>query len=309
MEQTASTSKQITARRRWLLRLTDNPVVAKEFKGRMRGRRAFVLLTVYLGLISVFIILLYGYIYSEAPIANSDPDFMQGIGKAIFGAVVLLELLLISFIGPGLTSGAITSERESQTFDLLRTTLLSARALVFGKLGSAFTFLFLLIFTAIPIQSLAFFLGGVGMPELIVSSLMLVVAALFHCAMGIFFSSFMKRTLTATVSSYASILVSILSLVVIFFVITIVSGSSGIFSEDMGLMILWFMISTNPFLAAIISEVILIQDQSVFYTTSSPFGSMASPLVSPWILYVLFYLALSIVMILFSIYFVNRPDN
>ena len=32
-------------------RILDNPVVLKELRGRMRGRQAFILLTVYLGLI------------------------------------------------------------------------------------------------------------------------------------------------------------------------------------------------------------------------------------------------------------------
>jgi ABC-type transport system involved in multi-copper enzyme maturation permease subunit len=116
--------------------ISDNPVILKELRGRMRGRQAFILLTVYLGLIAVLI----GFIYLTTATGSSgrwNPSQRQDVGKAVFGAVVLLELLLVSFIGPGLTAGAITAEREHQTFDLLRTTLLSARSLVLGKLGSA----------------------------------------------------------------------------------------------------------------------------------------------------------------------------
>ena len=46
-------------------------------------------------------------------------------GKAIFGLIVWLELVMISFTAPALTSGAIALERERQTFDLLKVTLLN----------------------------------------------------------------------------------------------------------------------------------------------------------------------------------------
>ena len=295
-------------------RVMDNPVILKELRGRMRGRQAFVLLTVYLGLIAVFIVLVYNLLGLTSSI-TWDPSARQGAGKAIFGTVVMLELLLLSFIAPGLTAGAITSERERQTFEILRTTLLSARSLVLGKLSSALSYLLLLIIAALPIQSLAFLLGGVGLGEMVASSLMLVVTAVFFCTLGIFFSSFMKRTLTATVASYAVILLSFLILVVIFFLVAYVesysySSFNSLFSEYILILILWFLISTNPLMAAAISEVILVDQQNLFYTTSSIFGSSGPTfLPSPWLVYVIFYLFLTIVLMLLSIYFVKRPDR
>lgn len=293
-------------------RMLDNPVILKELRGRMRGRQAFALLTIYLGLIALFIVIVYNTIFGVTGAAAWDPSARQMAGKVIFGTVVLLELLLLSFIAPGLTAGAITSERERQTFDLLRTTLLSARSLVLGKLGSAFGYLFLLILTALPIQSLAFILGGVGMAEMVVSSLMLVVTALFFCTLGIFFSSFMKRTLPATISSYAAILFSFLVLVILIFLIAYVQSTSyGNYPvrEQILSLIIWFLISTNPFMASVMSEVILVDQQSLFITNSPMFGSGPAYLLSPWIIYLAVYLLLIIIMIALSIYKVKRPDR
>jgi len=293
-------------------RMLDNPVILKELRGRMRSRQAFVLLTIYLGLIALFIGIIYMFVAGESSSAGWDPSLRQTVGKVIFGSVVLLELLLVSFFGPGLTAGAITAERERQTYDLLRTTLLSARSLVLGKLGSAFTYLFLLILTALPIESLAFLLGGVGIGELVVSSLMLVVTAIFFCTLGIFFSSFMKRTLSATVSAYAAILLSILVLVIIFFMIAYIQNASLYnhpIREYILSIITWIFISTNPFMAAIMSEVILVDQQSLFFTNNSLFGNGPSYMPSPWIIYVLVYLALTWLMIFLSIRRVKRPDR
>ncbi len=300
-----------TPRPNLLRRAIDNPVILKELRGLMRGQRAFLLLTGHIAVISIFIGIVYILLQTQASFSQTDPQFRQGVGKTIFGAVVLLELLLVSFIAPALTSGAITAERERQTFDLLRTTLISARSLIFGKLGAALAYLLLLIFAALPIQSLAFLLGGVGLAELLISGLLLVITALFFAALGLFFSSFLRRTLASTVSSYGAIVVSYLVLGLAFFMLVFLSlptVSSSKMAETALVLGLWAMISTNPMLAAIISEVILIEDQSIFYTTSV-LGSSSLPLPSPWIPFTILHLGAAAILILLSIYFVNRPDH
>jgi ABC-type transport system involved in multi-copper enzyme maturation permease subunit len=295
-------------------RLMENPIIAKELKGRMRGRQGFLIIGVYLLLIGFFIFLIYFLLTLDSSISNSDPSFLQTMGKVIFSTVVLLELLMLGFIGPALTSGAISSERERKTIDLLKTSLLSARSIVFGKLGSATAFLLLLIFTAIPLQSLAFFLGGVGMAEIVVSTLMLVVTAIFFCALGMFFSSFAQRTLIATVYSYATILVSFIFFVLLLFSISIFdsysySNPSSTLFENITTIAVWFLFSTNSLFAAVMSEVILVEDQSLFLTNSGFFGNTSLTLPSPWIIYFAFYIVLTVVLISLSIYFVNRPDR
>jgi ABC-2 type transport system permease protein len=306
-----TTQEKSSPRSNLLSRIADNPVIAKELKSRMRGRQGFILIGSYITLISIFIVLIYLLLAVDGSISNGDPSFLQTVGKVIFSTVVLLELLILGFIGPALTSGAISSERERKTIDLLRTSLLSARALVFGKLSSAVVFLLLLILTAIPVQSLAFFLGGVGMAEMAVSTLMLVITAIFFCTLGLFFSSFSQRTIISTVFSYASILISLIVFVFLLFFINILSSSTypSTFAENAVTIGTWFLFSTNPFFAATMSEAILINDQSLFITTNSIVGNSALPLPSPWIIYVIFYVFLTILLIGLSIHFVNRPDR
>ncbi len=314
-----STVKQTPPRLSFFQRILDNPVITKELKGRMRNRQGFITLTVYLLFVSFFVTTTYLVLYTQGSSA-SEPGYLQTVGKVLFSVVVLLELLMISFIGPALTSGSISSERERQTFDLLHISLLSAPSLVFGKLSSAVVYLLLLIFTAIPVQSLAFFLGGVGMAEMIISTLMLAVTAVFFCSLGLFFSSFTKRTITSTVLTYGSNLFSF----VIFFVFLFMLGMfSAIFSSpsstatlsstSQNILIagLWFLFSTNPFFAAVVSESILIDSQNIFITTTgSLFGSTALiPLLSPWIIYVAFYVLFTVLLILLSIYFVGRTER
>jgi ABC-type transport system involved in multi-copper enzyme maturation permease subunit len=309
--ETPTTQEKPNARRNFLSQIMDNPVITKELKGRMRGRQGFIMIGSYITLISFFIVLIYLFLAADESMSSGDPGFLQTVGKIIFSTVVLLELLMLGFIGPALTSGAISSERERKTIDLLRTSLLSAGALVFGKLSSAVVFLLLLIFTAIPIQSLAFFLGGVGMAEMIISTLMLVVTAIFFCTLGLFFSSFSQRTLIATVFSYASILISFIVFIFFLFFISAMGSynNPSIVIESIVTASTWFLFSTNPFYAATMSEVILVDEQSLFLTTSNIIGNSSFPLPSPWIIYVVFYTILTILLVSLSVYFVKRPDR
>jgi len=312
MESTTPITPKIDRLARWkafVFAIAENPVILKELRKRMRGRQAYILLFVYLVIISVFMALIYGAVLLN-DMNRWDPQARQMLGKAIFGTIVLTELLLIILISPALTSGAIASEREHQTFDLLRTTLLSARALVFGKLGSAFSFVFLLIFSAVPLQSLAFLIGGVGMAELIVSSLLMTVTAFFFCSLGLFFSSFLKRASVANLASYAAIVLSTITLGIVFFILASFSSSlSHYLLDEVVAVAVWLLVSTNPLLAAIISEVILMDSQAIFFTTISPFNTLPFPVPSPWIPCTVIYLAASIFMIFLSIQFVKRPDR
>ena len=311
---------------RWLARLRKNPVVLKELRGRMRGGRAFLVLTVYLSVLSCGISLAFLPLTSGSLAPGYDLAMRQYVGKGIFGLAVLIQFITISFIAPGITAGAIASEREHQTFDLLRTTLLTARELVHGKLLAALSFLFLLLLAAFPIQSLAFLLGGVEMEEIIIAGLMLITTSLALSAVGIFFSSLLKRTLASTVLAYAVSFFTVAGLpMLLMLLITIASplvallfmDSSGNLSPLTAVLVVvigWVLVSSNPLIAALTTEAMLIDGQSpwvyqVPLPSNAPFAGLTDlPVPSPWIAYVVGYLLLSLVLIWASVRLVRQPE-
>lgn len=294
--------------------LTRNPVVLKELRGRMRGPRAFVVLTTYLLLMSGFVTLLYVVYVASTNNVYSNPG-SQLIGKFVFGAVVGIELLLVCFIAPAFTAGAISGEREHQTYDLLRTTLLTASQLVLGKLASALSYILLLLVAALPLQSLAFLLGGVALEEVIIATLLLVATAFLFGTSGIFFSSFMRRTLASTVLTYAFALMATLGLPLI--LLTLVPLNTFLFYNSppgplaQAILILgfWALVSINPIATAIATEVMLVEEQTIWYFTAPLSNGASLPLVSPWIPYILFCAALGALMIVLSIMAVRRSER
>jgi ABC-2 type transport system permease protein len=296
-------------------RLTANPVIQKELRGRMRGNRAFVVLTVYLGLMGLFTVLLY--LAYTASTANVYGPSSQIAGKVVFAGLVGIELFLVCFIAPAFTAGAISSERERQTYELLRTTLLPAHSLVLGKLTSALSFIVLLLFAAVPLQSLAFLLGGVAPEEVMISLVVLLVTSLASGTAGIFFSALMKRTLGASVLTYAFALVSVLGLPLL--MITFIPAYDIFFygygsspSPLLQAILIYafgILVCLNPLATALFTEIILVDQQSALGMTYALSNGTSIPLVSPWIPYTFFCLFFSLVVTLITIQMVKRRES
>lgn len=294
--------------------LTGNPVVLKELRGRMRGPRAFVVLTTYLLLMSGFVTLLYVVYVASTNDVYSAPSG-QLIGKFVFGSVVGIELLLVCFIAPAFTAGAISGEREHQTFDLLRTTLLSASQLVLGKLASALSYILLLLLAALPLQSLAFLLGGVSPEEVVIATLLLVATAFLFATSGVFFSSFMRRTLASTVLTYAFALLATLGLPLILLALVpmgsllFYNSSPGPITEALFILGFWALIATNPIGTAVATEMLLVAEQTALIYNVPLQSGATLPVISPWLPFCIFCFIAGSAMILASILAVRRSEK
>ena len=100
------------------------------------------------------------------------------IGQGIFAALLMLETLLVAFLAPMATAGAISLEREKQTLEMLAATPITSVAIVLGKLFSALIYVWLLIAASIPLTAVVFVFGGVAPDDLLRGYLVLIVTAL-----------------------------------------------------------------------------------------------------------------------------------
>jgi len=192
-------------------------VGAKESRWRMRGRRAFVVVTIYVTLVSLLVYAVYRFMYDQALMQAQfqseglSVDFVSGsvsaqIGQAIFGAILVLQTVLTVMVAPALTSGAISVEREKQTLELLITTPVSTLGLVVGKLFSSLAYVFLLIAASVPLMSIVFAFGGLAPEDLVRAYVLLVAVAFGIGSIGLVMSALVKRTQIATALSYLVVL-------------------------------------------------------------------------------------------------------
>jgi ABC-type transport system involved in multi-copper enzyme maturation permease subunit len=278
---------------RRLRTLAQNPVTMKELRGRMRGRKAFVILTIHLAVMSGIVTLIYfGF---SAAASNPYGPQAQDAGKAVFGAVVLIQAIMVLFMGPAATAGAISGEKERQTYDILRTTLLTADEFVSGKLLSALSYVFLLVIASIPLQSIAFLLGGIALSEIIIAQLLIIVSAIAYALFGLFASSLLKSTLGATVATYGTAIFFTIGVPGLLLLLAMFSNAfRAWWAEIIMSYILVGLVSLNLPATMIMSEVILLEESTLWGFSQSS-GGYTYWILSPWYLNLIIFSLLAFV--------------
>lgn len=286
------------------MRLFSNPVLASELRGRIRGARAMIILTIYLTLTGVVTLLVYLAFASSMSFSQSDFEAGRNIGKAIFLTVMTAALVQVCIITPSLTAGAISGEKERQTYDLLIVTLLSPWQIALGKLASALAFALLLIIAVLPMAGLAFLFGGVSGIELTLAVVGLAVTAVLYATVGLFWSTVMRTTLAATVMAQGTIILTLLGIPFLFFVLVAILENSdqwrNVADSPVFLYALGAFLYTHPFIALGHTEVLLSNGENPFFFVFDP-GPSSVLAPSPWLAYTVISFVLTLVFMLLCV--------
>lgn len=176
-----------------------NPVLKKELKTRMRTWKTPTIISLY----ALFIAGLLMLIFLETFVSsNYYNGFRPSSLKSLYLVIIIFQMSLILFIVPATTSSSISGERERQTLDLLVGTRLSSFSIILGKLMASLAQIVLLIVVSIPVLSIMFLFGGFSIGNLLIIFAFYIIMAIFFGSIGVFLSTFFKRTTTSTIMSY-----------------------------------------------------------------------------------------------------------
>ena len=291
----------------------NNPIILKEMQSRMRNWRSLGSLTGFIALLSIVVGLIYTSMTELSNVVGID--VLNELGRTIFFTVYGIELFVVCMVSPALTSGAISGEKEQQTYDLLRTTLLSARNLILGKLIAAISFVLLFMVATVPLQSIAFIFGGISLGEIVIAFVIMGLTAITFGSIGIFYTSFISKTRVATALSQITGIVFVIVIPVIT-LITINAIDSQININQMSDLFqvvffssLWLICITSPAAAAVLTEFFLTEQQTLFYFTEQLPGGTTILIPSPWLGFIILYPILSLILLSFAIRFVQRAEK
>lgn len=190
-----------------------NPVYRKELKQTARMKKVMILLLVFNSLLALFGLFAFYLTFEGAKKAGNVVDYADIL--MIYAVITAIEFVLILVLTPGLTAGAISSEREKQTLDILLSTAISPGAVIRGKLLASIHFMQLLVFSSLPVIGIVFAVGGITVWGIIRLLLLYVVTAIYIGSIGIFFSCFCKRSTIATVCTYTTLLILIVGFAIL----------------------------------------------------------------------------------------------
>lgn len=309
------TSEAHPQRRVWL-----NPLAWHELRARMRDGHAAGLLSLFIFITSALVLIVYGV--ASLATQGQGAGASRTVGTAVFYALTGMQLALVAFGAPALTCGAVTGERERNTFDLLRATALTPRQIISSKLLASLGYVALLIFATLPMFSLTFFLGGIEAGQVAMAMTVSLAAGTLFSVIGLAASCHAPSTASAVVIAYGAIILlligsGILLLALSGALLPLTAGASagGRPAEPtevaLAQLITLGLMSLSP-ISALIASMLTFANQGDLLRFSFNPAPSAAPgsglLPAPYLLMIALYLAASAILLILSARRLGRLD-
>lgn len=204
--------------------LTINPVLSRELRERFRGRRPYVVIAVFLLVLTLATYLVVQHVRSDS-VGNLSA--LTSAGRTTFETLILVLVLLVTFFVPGIAAGSIAGERERRTLSALQVTLLRPGQVVLGKVGAAMSFVLLLLVAALPFAVTAYLLGGIDISTAVTGLVIVAVVGLLLTLIVIGVTVRSRRTQSATMLGYGVALVVLIGGPLLYLVADTVDRASG----------------------------------------------------------------------------------
>jgi len=263
----------------------SNPILIKEMRTRMRGTRAFLVLTGYVLTLSIIVGLVYIVLYKNAP-----TTVVNQAGSILTPVLIYVQMGLMCLIAPTFSASAISSEREQQTFDLLVASLARPSAILFGKVGAALSYLILTLFGSLPLIALTYSLGGVALRDIAIAYLIMIVAGITFCSLSFLWSTLIRRGVLAQLMSVTVVIFLVAAMPALALFFSALAGNLSGTPSQTFMNIVFLLLRTNPF-AAIASLIPGIPIPQNIWLRDVPV----------WVTQVIFYLLLTAVSLFLSL--------
>lgn len=276
-----------------------NPIMVRVVYGASRRQRHLWLRAGYLGVL--FMIVAFSLFAATGGSQGSLAELAKGASQT-FKWASLTQLALICFLAPAFTAGAITQERDAQTYNILVSTPLSNAQIVFGSLLSRLFFVIMLLVAGLPIFLMTMIYGGVTTAQIFESFALSASTAVLTGSIAIFIAMARVGTRRTIFSFY---LVIALYLLVVYLLGTAWQGSwvTEAKANLAGRKMSW-LTPLHPFLAL---EVALAQVRAPAAGDLIGYGAILRwALSDPAGAYVAWTLALSFLLTWASVIFVRR---
>jgi ABC-type transport system involved in multi-copper enzyme maturation permease subunit len=170
------------------------PIFDKELRVSSRRRRNYALRSVYLALLTVFVVVVWlqgvKYIGSSGLYISSR---LAAAGKEIVMTIVWFQFCATQVLAVIMLSTAIGEEIYLRTLGVLMTTPITSFQIVMGKLFSKLLQLILLSAISLPLLAIVRVFGGVPWDYIISSLCITLTTVIFFGSMSLFFSIFSRK--------------------------------------------------------------------------------------------------------------------
>ncbi len=269
-----------------------NPIWEMELKLKMKNVSVPVIIMLYNAFFSLISIVSL-ISFSDLSDVGWDNAFLDLI--SVFLILGILQYVFILFLAPVCTASAIAGERERGTLDLLLASPMRPVQIILGKLTANVFIILLFSISSMPILSVGFIFGGVGIKELLFFFFILFLIAFYCSSIGIYCScKVSKKIIAFFLTGLIEFFFTVGNLYIIFFL-----ENMKVFTKIAG-----YLLLINPFILIVWMYDELTSGNNMMYLLGQFFETeQSSPLY--FILVKLFLPACVFVQILMGIMFIH----
>ena len=191
----------------WRL-IPANPILLRVVEAAGRRRRDLFIRCGYLGLL-IFLVI---FSLVSTGTGGATLGDLAKTSAQIFQNMSYLQLGLVALLAPIFTAGAITQEKDSQTYDILLATPLTNGQIVLGSLLSRIFFVIALLISGIPIFSITQIFGGVAIQSIVMSFAISAATAFVTGALAMAIATFKVGTRRTIFSFYMFVVIYLVGL-------------------------------------------------------------------------------------------------
>lgn len=256
-----------------------NPVYHLEVRTSARTVKLCALILIFNGILALISFLILNDMMEQSQ--YSGVMAYDGLVN-MYSIMSYVEFSMFMLVIPSSTSGSISGERERKTLDMLLSSKMNPYSIVIGKLMASLNMVMLLAISSLPVLSIVFLFGGITVADLVVMLITLLISGIFVGSIGILFSAVCKKTTTATVLSYSSILALIAGTYVLNYLIYYLTKANGR-TEGVRRLIYIFLINPAVTYATVVSAQVANQDVlKQLYLEFAP-GMIRGRVIRNWI--------------------------
>src|SRR6266513_1042942 len=191
----------------WRL-IPANPILLRVVQAGGKRKRDLLIRCAYLGILLFLVIFLL--LQSAGNLASASLSDLSKQSSEIFYYMSYVQLGLVARLAPLFTAGAITQEKDSQTYDILLSTPLTNGQIVLGSLLSRLFFVVTLLISGIPIFAITQIFGGVSIASIVKSFAIAAATALITGAIAMAIATFKVGTRRTIFSFYLFIVIFVI---------------------------------------------------------------------------------------------------
>jgi ABC-type transport system involved in multi-copper enzyme maturation permease subunit len=284
----------------WLWYLAPaNPILVRVVFAMSRRTRHLWLRFGYLAILTAVVTIML--LSTGSATGSSLADLAKGSSRT-FTYAAMTQLALMCFLAPVFTAGAITQEKDAQTYNILITTPLSNAQIVIGSLLSRLYFVIVLLVAGLPIFFTTMLYGGVTTGQILRSSMIAGATAVLTGALAIFISFVRigtRRTILSFFVGIAIYLLAVWGLAQQAFTRVPEAPRNPVTQEQLS-----WLAPFHPFLAL---RVALHQVEAPDLASAAAYGRIGKYFIAyPPAMYVVTTLVLATIFVLLAMFFVRR---